>query len=108
MSPADYRSLRKGVGTQEAVAKRLGLSRVTVFRRETGLLPITAEAEYSLRWLAQKGSLAPSRPGNEPSRSEAERPAVRKASKKVRFDGVARNAFCPCGSGKKFKRCHGH
>ncbi|WP_129667423.1 preprotein translocase subunit SecA [Phytoactinopolyspora endophytica] len=23
------------------------------------------------------------------------------------FEGVARNALCPCGSGKKFKRCHG-
>jgi uncharacterized protein YecA (UPF0149 family) len=21
--------------------------------------------------------------------------------------GVARNASCPCGSGKKFKHCHG-
>ncbi|WP_170313653.1 preprotein translocase subunit SecA [Phytoactinopolyspora halophila] len=24
-----------------------------------------------------------------------------------RFEGVARNSLCPCGSGKKFKRCHG-
>jgi len=24
-----------------------------------------------------------------------------------RFQNVARNALCPCGSGKKFKRCHG-
>jgi preprotein translocase subunit SecA len=23
------------------------------------------------------------------------------------FAGVGRNAMCPCGSGKKFKRCHG-
>nr|WP_246211562.1 preprotein translocase subunit SecA [Phytoactinopolyspora alkaliphila] len=23
------------------------------------------------------------------------------------FEGVSRNALCPCGSGKKFKRCHG-
>ncbi|HQR80853.1 MAG TPA: SEC-C metal-binding domain-containing protein, partial [Actinomycetota bacterium] len=25
----------------------------------------------------------------------------------ARFQNVARNALCPCGSGKKFKRCHG-
>jgi preprotein translocase subunit SecA len=25
----------------------------------------------------------------------------------VDFDAVERNAPCPCGSGKKFKRCHG-
>jgi preprotein translocase subunit SecA len=23
------------------------------------------------------------------------------------FAGVGRNALCPCGSGQKFKRCHG-
>ncbi|TIC87423.1 preprotein translocase subunit SecA [Nocardioides sp. GY 10113] len=23
------------------------------------------------------------------------------------FDGTSRNALCPCGSGKKYKRCHG-
>ena len=23
------------------------------------------------------------------------------------YDGVGRNAPCPCGSGKKFKMCHG-
>ena len=23
------------------------------------------------------------------------------------FAGVGRNALCPCGSGKKFKKCHG-
>lgn len=26
---------------------------------------------------------------------------------KSRFRGVGRNDFCPCGSGKKFKKCHG-
>jgi preprotein translocase subunit SecA len=23
------------------------------------------------------------------------------------FAGVGRNSLCPCGSGQKFKRCHG-
>jgi preprotein translocase subunit SecA len=23
------------------------------------------------------------------------------------FAGVSRNALCPCGSGKKYKKCHG-
>ena len=27
---------------------------------------------------------------------------------KVDWRGVSRNAPCPCGSGKKFKNCHGH
>jgi len=29
------------------------------------------------------------------------------ASDDVKFDNVSRNAACPCGSGKKFKHCHG-
>jgi preprotein translocase subunit SecA len=24
-----------------------------------------------------------------------------------KFDGIGRNDPCPCGSGKKFKKCHG-
>jgi preprotein translocase subunit SecA len=23
------------------------------------------------------------------------------------FEGISRNALCPCGSGKKYKKCHG-
>jgi preprotein translocase subunit SecA len=26
----------------------------------------------------------------------------------VNFAGVGRNDICPCGSGKRFKNCHGH
>ncbi len=29
------------------------------------------------------------------------------AKPKSEYDGVGRNAPCPCGSGKKFKMCHG-
>jgi preprotein translocase subunit SecA len=29
------------------------------------------------------------------------------ASHTAAFDDVPRNAPCPCGSGRKFKRCHG-
>ena len=31
----------------------------------------------------------------------------RKALMQERFKGVGRNDPCPCGSGKKFKKCHG-
>lgn len=30
-----------------------------------------------------------------------------KSSDDPRFEGVGRNDLCPCGSGKKFKKCHG-
>jgi preprotein translocase subunit SecA len=41
------------------------------------------------------GSAAPARP---PFR----RPQT------LNFAGVGRNDICPCGSGKRFKNCHGH
>lgn len=34
-------------------------------------------------------------------------PSFAKASAGKQFQGVGRNDPCPCGSGKKFKRCHG-
>jgi preprotein translocase subunit SecA len=29
-------------------------------------------------------------------------------ARKAEWDKTPRNAPCPCGSGKKFKRCHGN
>ena len=28
-------------------------------------------------------------------------------SEEISFENVGRNDLCPCGSGKKFKNCHG-
>src|SRR5205823_2940305 len=44
------------------------------------------------------GSAAPATPGRLPFR----RPQP------LNFAGVGRNDICPCGSGKRFKNCHGH
>ena len=35
------------------------------------------------------------------------RPAFR-PPQSLNFAGVGRNDICPCGSGKRFKNCHGH
>ncbi len=40
-------------------------------------------------------------------RAPAELPAVLAARKAERYAGVGRNDPCPCGSGTKFKKCHG-
>ncbi|WP_426567185.1 SEC-C metal-binding domain-containing protein [Angustibacter sp. McL0619] len=29
------------------------------------------------------------------------------ATAEVQYPGTPKNALCPCGSGKKYKRCHG-
>lgn len=47
MSPADYKREREARGSQEAVARALGVHRVTVANREIGRQVITREA-----WLA--------------------------------------------------------
>jgi len=47
MTPTKYKNERKKRGTQEQVANLLGVSRVTLARRETGNRPICLEA-----WLA--------------------------------------------------------
>lgn len=37
----------------------------------------------------------------------AEAQKLKVAAEKQKYAGVGRNDSCPCGSGKKFKRCHG-
>ena len=47
------------------------------------------------------------KPKTQPKRVEAA-PAGSTGSKKpVKSDKIGRNDPCPCGSGKKYKRCHG-
>lgn len=51
MTRQEYRQLRHARGTQTAVAARLGISRITLTRRETGRFPITTEAGLALQSL---------------------------------------------------------
>ena len=48
MTSTEYQSARKERGTQDSVAALLGVSRVTVARREIGEIPVTREAELAL------------------------------------------------------------
>lgn len=54
MKAAEYRKLRKSIGTFEQAARLLGVSVSTVFRREKGDLDINPEAEYAIRWVARE------------------------------------------------------
>jgi preprotein translocase subunit SecA len=46
--------------------------------------------------------------GNGTARGRAgERPGERNSAPRAPWAGTPRNAACPCGSGKKFKHCHG-
>jgi preprotein translocase subunit SecA len=46
-------------------------------------------------------------PKTQPHRVEANPIGGKGPSKPVTSDKVGRNDPCPCGSGKKFKKCHG-
>jgi transcriptional regulator with XRE-family HTH domain len=48
MRPADYKFERERRGTQTRVAALLGVSRVSISRRENGRQKITREAELAL------------------------------------------------------------
>jgi len=54
MSPADYKTQRELRGTQSSVAALLGVTQVTIARRETGAQVITREAWLALNALPKK------------------------------------------------------
>jgi transcriptional regulator with XRE-family HTH domain len=54
MTAAEYKAERESRGTQEGVAALLGISRVSVARRETGEQPISREAELAILSLPKK------------------------------------------------------
>jgi transcriptional regulator with XRE-family HTH domain len=51
---ADYRALREELGTQEEVARRLGVAANTVARRERGEVALTREMMLAMRHLSCK------------------------------------------------------
>ena len=57
MTPREYRTLRKSVGTQQKVAADLGVDYRTIQRREYGQIKIPREAEMALRALANARAL---------------------------------------------------
>jgi hypothetical protein len=58
MGPLEYKAERERRGTQEEVAALLGVSRVTIARRETGTRPVIREAWLALLAFPKKRSRA--------------------------------------------------
>src|SRR5437667_8276208 len=54
MTPEEYKMLRKEIGTQTKVARLLGVSRTTIWQRETGGRTINREAELAIESLYEK------------------------------------------------------
>jgi DNA-binding XRE family transcriptional regulator len=92
MTPAEYKSLRAALGTQQKVADVLGLSRETVARRETGDYPLTAESILAIKYLQQHGipeitggtfTVTDGNKTTAPIPHNATKPQIRKAVKKA-------------------------
>ncbi len=71
----------------------------------------TDEAEAATPQIQAKGLAAPQRPANlqytAPTEDGTAEVAVRaEGGQEEAYPGTAKNAPCPCGSGKKYKRCH--
>jgi uncharacterized protein YecA (UPF0149 family) len=54
----------------------------------------------------KKTTKGPKAPKAAPAAAPARLPFRRPQS--LNFAGVGRNDICPCGSGKRFKNCHGN
>ncbi|GAB3673291.1 preprotein translocase subunit SecA [Actinocorallia lasiicapitis] len=75
------------VEVEEQPAAKVGVAPKTVSGTAIGEKPDTGKLDYS----------GPAEDGGVETHSEGS----------DKYEGVSRNDPCPCGSGKKFKRCHG-
>jgi preprotein translocase subunit SecA len=64
------------------------------------------QGDRSIKAAARAARAAEAAPPNS-APPEAEEPAIQPPTVKSEWDKTPRNAPCPCGSGKKFKLCHG-
>jgi DNA-binding XRE family transcriptional regulator len=48
MTSDEYRSVREKIGSQDYVAERLGLNKMTISNRERGKYPVSLEAQLAL------------------------------------------------------------
>jgi preprotein translocase subunit SecA len=68
--------------------------------------PTTGEDEFALEAAAAGGS-GNGRGGARPARARKATVAAANPADPTTWGKVQRNALCPCGSGKKYKHCHG-
>ena len=62
---------------------------------------------FSLNEQKKKSAPKPAAPKTEAPKPAAPKPTTYVKDKNDPFANVGRNDPCPCGSGKKFKKCHG-
>lgn len=100
-----YRELGEADAAEAYYRRSLALASSASARREVSLriaslLIDTGRESAAVAFLAEQRASASERDHSEPALPDA-----REAPKST--DNVGRNEPCPCGSGKKYKKCHG-
>ena len=90
--------VRPGEATR--TRRRLGV-------REAGPASVARRRECAPRASTGPSSRRTSPTPRRPSRARPRSPVRRRRNADDEFADVGRNQLCPCGSGKKYKRCHG-
>jgi preprotein translocase subunit SecA len=101
LSEMDY--LRAGIGLR-AMGQRDPLTEYQREGYDMFMDAVDAVKRDSVRYLFH---VEMAQPKTQPQRVEAGPTGGRGAQKPATSDKVGRNDPCPCGSGKKYKRCHG-
>ncbi|HET9260358.1 MAG TPA: preprotein translocase subunit SecA [Acidimicrobiia bacterium] len=100
LSEMDY--LRAGIGLR-AMGQRDPLSEYQREGYDMFMDMVDSVKRDSIRYLF---NVEVAQPKTEPQRVEAN-PTGGRSTQPVTSDKIGRNDPCPCGSGKKYKRCHG-
>ena len=101
LSEMDY--LRAGIGLR-AMGQRDPLSEYQREAYDMFMDAVDSVKRDTVRYLFR---VEVAQPKTQPERVEANPTGSQKPTKPVTSDKVGRNDPCPCGSGKKYKRCHG-
>jgi preprotein translocase subunit SecA len=101
LSEMDY--LRAGIGLR-AMGQRDPLTEYQREGYDMFMEMIDSVKRDAIRYLFH---VEVAQPKTQPQRVEANPTGPTSARKPVETDKVGRNDPCPCGSGKKYKRCHG-
>lgn len=80
------------------------LQNVTI-RSDEEVARLEREREEQARRLAEQMKLQQANPGEQAAQPQGEAPAQQPIVRDGRK--IGRNEPCPCGSGKKYKQCHG-
>jgi len=92
---------------QEAAADAIGAGHGVPHLKAPGLREARRPARLEYSAPSIDGDSTVGRAGGGPAPATAGSPGVASGDEPLMYAGTVRNAKCPCGSGRAYKRCHG-